>query len=49
MTYFQLDMKLAFLHGDLEKHVFIDQPPCYVKIRDEHMVYKLKNALYGLK
>ena len=46
---FQLDVKSAFLHGDLQEHVFIDQPPGYIKLGSEHKVYKLKMALYGLK
>ena len=47
---FQMDVKLAFLHGDLQKEIFIDQPFCYVKLGIEHKVYKLKKkALYGLK
>lgn len=46
---FQLDVKSAFLHGDLKEQVFIDQPPGYIKKGDEHKVYKLKKALYGLK
>ena len=46
---FQLDVKSAFLHGYLEEQVFIDQPPGYVKIGNEHKVYRLKKALYGLK
>ena len=46
---FQLDVKSAFLHGYLEEQVFIDQPPGYVKIGNEHKVYKLKKVLYGLK
>lgn len=46
---FQLDVKSAFLHGDLQEQVFIDQPPSYVKLGSENKVYKLKKALYGLK
>lgn len=46
---FQLDVKSAFLHGYLEEQVFVEQPPCYVKIGNEHKVYRLKKALYGLK
>jgi hypothetical protein len=46
---FQLDVKLAFLLGDLKEKVFIDQPPGYMKLGNEHKVYKLKKALYGLK
>ena len=46
---FQLDVKSAFLHGDLMELVFIDQPPGYIKSGNEHKVYKLKKALYGLK
>ena len=34
---------------DLQEDVFIDQPLGYVKLGSEHNVYKLKNALYGLK
>lgn len=46
---FQLDVKSAFLHGNLQEQVFIDKPPGYMKIGSEHKVYKLKKALYGLK
>jgi hypothetical protein len=33
----------------LKEEVFIDQPPSYVKLGNEHKVYTLKKALYGLK
>ena len=46
---FQLDVKSAFLHGDLEKQVFVDQSPNYIKTGNWHKVYKLRKALYGLK
>ncbi|KAL4021580.1 hypothetical protein IC575_020386 [Cucumis melo] len=46
---FQLDVKSAFLHGELQEKVFVDQPPGYVKVKDEHKVYRLKKTLYELK
>ncbi|RVW19208.1 Retrovirus-related Pol polyprotein from transposon RE2 [Vitis vinifera] len=46
---FQLDVKSAFLHGNLEEQVFVDQSPGYIKVKNEHKVYRLKKALYGLK
>lgn len=39
---YQLDVKSAFLHGELHENVYVSQPQGYE-------VYKLKNALYGLK
>lgn len=46
---FQLDVKSAFLHGKLNKKVFVEQPHGYQKSREEDRVYKLKKDLYGLK
>lgn len=44
----QLDLKSTFLHGELNKEVFIEQPPDYQQKGAEQKVYKLKKALYGI-
>lgn len=46
---YQLDVKSAFLHGELSETVFVDQPQGYQRKGLEGKVYKLKKALYGLK
>lgn len=46
---FQLDVKSAFLHGEIGETVYVDQPLGYQKKGEEDKVYKLKKALYGLK
>ena len=42
-----MDVKLAFLHGDLHDEIYMKQPEGY--ITDSYLVCKLKKSLYGLK
>lgn len=44
-----LDVKTAFLNGELQEDVYVVQPEGFVKKGQEHLVYKLIKALYGLR
>nr|GEY33414.1 retrovirus-related Pol polyprotein from transposon TNT 1-94 [Tanacetum cinerariifolium] len=48
-TMFQIDMKIAFLHGTLKEDVYMCQPEGFIDADYLSHVYKLKKALYGLK
>ena len=43
-----MDMKSAFLNGDLKEEVYVRQPPSYAITREEGKVHRLHKALYGL-
>ena len=45
----QLDIKTTFLHGDLEKEIYLEQPEGFSVKGKEELVCKLKKILYGFK
>lgn len=45
----QLDVKTAFLHGELEEDIYLDQLEGFVIPEKEHIVCILKKSLYDLK
>nr|GEV26392.1 hypothetical protein [Tanacetum cinerariifolium] len=49
MVVYQMDVKTAFLNGNLREEVYVTQPDGFVDPDNPNHVYKLKKALYGLK
>eukprot|EP00253_Pinus_taeda_P025872 PITA_25872 len=45
----QLDVKTAFLHGDLDEEIYMEQLEGFVQHRNEKFFCRLKKSLYGLK
>ncbi|GKD30632.1 uncharacterized mitochondrial protein-like protein, partial [Tanacetum coccineum] len=49
MVIYKMDVKTAFLNGNLQEVVYVSQPDGFVDKDNPNHVYKLKKALYGLK
>ena len=54
VTYFdfdlhQMDVKTAFLNDNLEEEVYMKQPEGFSSSEGEHLVFKLKKSICGLK
>ena len=45
----QMDVKTAFLNGNLKEEIYIMQPEGFIAKNQEHMVYKMTRSIYGLK
>ncbi|CAL8990716.1 unnamed protein product [Prunus brigantina] len=46
---YQLDVKFAFLNGELEEEIYVEQPQGYIEQGGEDKALKQKKALYRLK
>ena len=45
---YQMDVKIAFLNGELDEKIYMDQPIGFVTKGQEHKVCKLKRSIYVL-
>ena len=45
----QMDVKTAFLNGDLEEEIYLEQPEGFIVLGQEQNICRLIKSLYGLK
>jgi len=44
-----MDVKIAFLHGELEEKIYMKQPESYIQENQKNKVCLINKSLYGLK
>ncbi|GKF85122.1 retrovirus-related pol polyprotein from transposon TNT 1-94, partial [Tanacetum coccineum] len=49
MMVYQMDVKTAFLNGELKEEVYVSQPGGFIDPDRPNHIYRLKKSLYGLK
>jgi len=49
MELHQMDVKTAFLNGNLEEEIYMNQPEGFIVEGKENLVCKLQKSIYGLK
>ena len=45
----QMDEKTAFLNGELDEEIYMEQPRGFIKENKEEKVCRLMKSIYGLK
>ena len=45
----KFDVNAAFLHGELEEELYVEQPEGFIRKGEEDLVCRLRKTLYGLK
>jgi hypothetical protein len=48
-TVHHMDIKSAFLNGELKEEVYIHQPPVFIIAGNKDKVLRLRKALYDLR
>ena len=49
MLIHQMDVMAAFLNGNLQEDIYMNQPDGYIQAGTKYLFRKLKKSLYGLK